>query len=133
MRLILVTLFFSSLCFGTEYLVISNKKIHTLTSSQIKAVFLKKTHLIKDIKIIPVNLEANNPLRIKFEKELLQMSFIRLKSYWNKQHYHGKRPPISMKSQKSIINFVKKVDGAIAYIEKKYLEKNLHILYRWED
>jgi len=57
----------------------------------------------------------------------------RLKSYWIKQHYLGHRPPISMKSQKSIQKFISNVDGAIGYVQIDKLQKNMKILYKWSD
>ncbi|MDB2562662.1 hypothetical protein N9X61_03565 [Sulfurimonas sp.] len=133
MRFILGVLLFSSFCFADEYFIISNKKIDTLSRSQVKAIYLKKLHFINDVRIVPLNLELKHPLRKKFEKNILKMGFIQLKSYWNKQHYLGKRPPLNMKSQEAILAFVKKVDGSIAYIDAQPLDNSLNILYKWED
>jgi ABC-type phosphate transport system substrate-binding protein len=38
-----------------------------------------------------------------------------------------------MKSQESIKAFVKKVDGAIGYIESSALDEDLKVIYRWKD
>lgn len=122
-----------SLMLANEYVVIANKKVKNISQNEIKSIFLKKVSSINKIKMVPVNLEARDPLREKFEKELLQMNFARLKAYWAKQHYLGNRPPLSLKSQESVKAFVKKVDGAIGYIEKKHLDSNFNVLYSWED
>jgi len=45
----------------------------------------------------------------------------------------GQRPPITMKSQQAVKTFVKKVDGAIGYIEMKNLDKSVKVIYRWKD
>lgn len=116
-----------------EYVVVSNHTMKALTKSQIKAIFLKKMSLVGDMKVVPVSLQARDSLRKNFEKRVLKMSFVRLKSYWTKQHYLGHRPPLSMKSQASVKAFVKKVDGSIGYISKKNLDKDLKVLYSWED
>jgi len=131
--IIFINFIFVISSFASEYAIISNKKMKTLSKTQIKAIFLKKITIIDDLKIIPINLDARDSLRLKFEKKILNMNFNRLKSYWTKQHYLGHRPPISMKSQDSIKAFVKKVDGAIGYIEIKNLDDNLKIIYRWRD
>lgn len=116
-----------------EHVVVANKTMKTLSKSQIKAIFLKKMRIVDDIKVVPVALQARDPLRTNFEHKILKMNFVRLKSYWTKQHYLGHRPPLSMKSQASIKAFVKKVDGAIGYIDKKNLDGDLKVLYSWED
>ena len=119
--------------FGDQYAVVSNKSMKELSLSQIKAIFLKKISFVENLKVIPVNLKPGNELRSKFEKQILQMNFSRLKTYWSKQHYLGRRPPISMQSQESVKAFVKEVDGALGYIREKDVDKNLNIIYRWND
>ena len=117
-----------------EYAVVSNAKMKDLTLLEIRAIFLKKITLISDdTELVPINLEAMDPLRLKFEKEVLGMSFSRLKSYWIQEHYLGHRPPISMKSQESIKAFITKVDGSIGYLNIENIDANMKILYRWSD
>jgi len=129
---IFVTLLLSN-TFANEYVVVSNKRMKEISKTQLKAIFLKKLTIIDDKKIIPINLEPKDKLRVNFEKRVLKMNFGRLKSYWTKQHYLGHRPPLSMKSQESIIAFIKRVDGAIGYIERKNLDEDLKIIYKWEE
>ena len=133
MKTLLLAIVLFTTIFANEYVVISNKNMDKLSKVQIKAIFLKKITFIDDTKVVPISLGARNPLRLKFESEILSMSFVRLKSYWTKQHYLGKRPPISMKSQESIKAFVKKVDGAIGYIDSSKLDSSVKEIYRWRD
>jgi len=124
---------FSVVSFGGEYAVITNKQMKSLTRAEIKAIFLKKMIFVEDVKVVPINLQARNRLRNKFEKELLHMSFTRLKKYWTKEHYLGHRAPLSMKSQASIKAFVTKVDGAVGYIDATNIDKTIKVIYRWRD
>lgn len=128
-----ILLFLPFLSFAQEYAVISNKKMKELSIGEIKAIFLKKLTLIDEIKAVPLNLEARDSLRAEFEKEMLNMSFERLKSYWTKQHYLGHRPPISMKSEESVKAFVVKIDGAIGYIKMSSVDESVKVLYTWSD
>lgn len=123
----------SSLSFADEYAVISNSKMKDLSISQIKAIFLKKIAVVEDIEVVPVSLGARDPLREKFENRVLNMSFERLKSYWIKEHYLGKRPPVSMQSVESVKAFVKNVEGAIGYVNAQTVDDSVKVLYRWSD
>ncbi len=118
---------------GGEYALITNKGMSNLSQSQIKAIYLKKLTLVNDVKVVPLNLGAKDSLRLKFENDILGMSFPRLKAYWTKQHYLGHRPPVTMKSQESIKSFVKKVDGAIGYINAQDVDNNVKVIHRWSD
>jgi len=130
--LLFLSLLFSNLL-ADKYVVVSNQKMKALSKTQIRAIFLKKMQIVNDIKVVPLNTVPKDLLRVSFEKNVLKMSFESLKSYWTSQHYLGHRPPLSMKSQKSIIAFIKRVDGAIGYIEEKNLDQDLKVLYRWEN
>lgn len=94
---------------------------------------MKKTLFIGDKKVVPVNLSPRDTVRTSFEKNLLLMSFNRLKTYWTKQHYLGHRPPVTMKSQESVKKFIKRVENAIGYMELSKVDKDLIILYKWSD
>jgi ABC-type phosphate transport system substrate-binding protein len=118
---------------ATQYALVASKDMQNISLGQVKALYLKKTLYIGDKKIIPLNLQAKDKIRKSFERNVLHMNFNRLKSYWSKQHYLGHRPPITMKSQNSIKAFVKKIDGAIGYIELSNLDDNLKILYKWSE
>ncbi|MFA6196196.1 MAG: hypothetical protein WC656_06105 [Sulfurimonas sp.] len=126
-------LFLPLLSFANEYVVISNKNMKEFSESEIKAIFMKKLTLKEDVTLVPLNLEAGDPLRLAFEEKILNMDFEKLKSYWTKEHYLGHRPPISMKSQESVIAFVKKVNGAIGYINANGVDDTIKVLYRWRD
>ncbi len=132
-KILFFVLILNTTIFGIEYAVISNKNMKKLSKSQIKAIFLKKISIIDDIKVLPINLSTREELRRAFESHILNMSFMRLSSYWAKQHYLGQRPPLSIQSQQSVKAFVKKVDGAIGYINANEIDNELKILYRWED
>jgi len=132
-KIFLLCIALSVLCFAEEYAVIANKKMKTLSVEQIKAIFLKKLTFIDNIQVVPINLSVRDPMRRHFENKILQMNFQRLKSYWSKQHYLGHRPPINMKSEESAISFVKKVEGALTYVNVKHLDKSVNIIYRWRD
>jgi ABC-type phosphate transport system substrate-binding protein len=116
-----------------EYVVISNKNAQILSAEQIKAIYLKKLIIVNDINIVPINLDSGDQLRDKFNNEILNMSVSRLQTHWTKQHYLGHRPPLSLKSQESVKAFVKKVDGAIGYVNKKNIDDEVRVLYQWRD
>lgn len=129
---------FALLCMGLllnarEYAVVSSAPLGTLSKSQVKVLFLKKSLYIKDLKIVPLNLAIHHTIRKSFEQKVLHMSFLRLKSYWTKQHYLGKRPPINVKSPRSMEAYLLKIEGSIGYMQLSDADKKLNILYKWSD
>ncbi len=128
----LLLLCMSLLLYGGEKLVVignQNFPIKRLSKDQIRQIYLKRMRFIKDIPIVPINYTARDPLRKIFEKNLLRISSKKLSRYWMKEHYLGKRPPVVQSSVESAIVFVKKIDGAIAYIPYSKLPVDVRILY----
>lgn len=132
MKLILLA-FISSIIFAGEYAVVSNKLVNDLTVTQIRAIFLKKLKRLNDVNIVSVNLLAKSKIRKSFEENILHMKTRRLKEYWIKQHYLGNRPPLVMKSTKSALLFIKKVDAGITYAKLEDISIDVKILYKWKD
>jgi len=115
-----------------QFVLISNQNfpVSHLLKGQIKQIYLKRIRFIKNIPIIPINYTAQNPLRKDFEKSLLKLSSKKRKRYWMNEHYLGIRPPIIQSSVESAIAFVKKVDGAVAYIPDTKLPADIRVLYK---
>lgn len=132
-KLIIILLLSTLYLHADEYVVVSNRHIKTLSLAEIKAIYLKKLSYTEDTKLLPINLSLRDKIRKSFEKNVLQMNLIRLNAYWTKQHYLGHRPPLTMKSQEAVKKLIKKVDGAIGYINIDSLDDDLLIIYQWSD
>jgi len=130
---VLLLIFLSLSLSAQEYAVVSNITVCKLSPKQIKAIFLKKLTHLDGIHFVPVNLPSSSKIRGEFEKKVLKIGKKRLKSYWVKQHYLGKRPPVIMKSQKSAIKFTQNVLGALTYVKAENIDSRLNVLYRWRD
>jgi ABC-type phosphate transport system substrate-binding protein len=124
---------FAHLSYAEEYAVIANNNVKELSLGEIRAIFLNKISYVNDVKVLPVNLGSRDEIRTSFEESILNMKLTKLKSYWTKQHYLGHRPPITMKSQNTIKAFVKKVDGAIGYINIQNVDESVKVIYTWRD
>lgn len=124
---------FSSLLLGSDYSVIVSKKVSfsTLTSQQVREVFLQKRHSVGEQKMIPVNLVGQDELRSKFESSVLGMDRNRLNAYWIKQHFQGVTPPLTQPSVESIKVFVQNVEGAIGYVPSSMVDNTVKAVYEF--
>jgi len=100
-----------------ELLVVADKNFseNNLTRSEIKAIFLDKKRFIKEEKILVMNHKVNHPLRICFEKNILEKNERSLERYWRKAYYQGKRPPKIVSSNKMLFLYLDSVHPAIGY------------------
>jgi len=134
----LIKQFFLLICFttsviGSDYSVIASKNISfsTLTSQQIRDIYLQKRHTVGDQIIIPVNLLGQDELRIAFESSVLGMNRNQLSAYWSKQHFQGIKPPITQPSFESINIFIQNVEGAIGYIPSTMVNSKTKVIYEF--
>jgi len=133
MKILLLIISVSSLVFGTEYCVIVSKKtsFSTLSTQQIREIFLQKRHTIGDQKMIPVNLVGQDDVRTAFESVVLGMDRNRLNTYWIKQHFQGTTPPITQPSVESIRAFIQNVEGSIGYIPSSMVDGGVKVVYEF--
>jgi len=81
------------------------------------------------LKIIPINLPINHPLRSKFSQSIFNRSPEALSEYWDRMSFRGIRPPVVQRSEQAVILFVSRVKGAIGYVSQKPLRtSNVEIL-----
>ncbi len=129
-------IFISGFCLmasGAEYSVIVSKKVSfsTLTSHQIRDIFLQKRHMIGDQKIIPINLLGQDEGRSRFESAILKMDRDKLNVYWVKQHFQGIVPPLTQPSFESIKVFVQNVEGSMGYVPSTFVDSSVKVVYEF--
>ena len=119
--------------FSLELAVVGDKNFpeNNLSKQSIKAIFLDKKHFIGESKVLVMNHEHENPLRICFEKNILEKSEKSLERYWRKAYYQGKRPPKIVSSNEMLFLYLQSVQPSIGYVDfNATLDKELMVLYR---
>lgn len=104
-----------------------NFPLYPLDAKQIKNIYLKKITQIGGVPLVPLHINATEPLRGYFEKYFLHKTGYQMKKYWLKAHYKGVRPPKSVGSTESIVRYIMQIDGAIAYLPKSKVLKSMKI------
>ncbi len=68
------------------------------------------------MRVKPVNLRSQNPLRIQFSQTILSSIPRTQVDYWNGQYFNGILPPYTVDSEEAVIRYVAQTKGAIGYI-----------------
>jgi len=91
--------------------------IQQLASRELGLIFLRKKQYWQDgIRMRPVNLHAEHPLRLYFSKTVLGSLPNEQADYWNGLYFHGTTPPYSVQSEEAVLRYVSNTKGAIGYI-----------------
>ena len=77
------------------------------------------------VRIKPVNLRSQNPLRIQFSQTTLGSNPNAQIDYWNGQYFNGILPPHSVDSEEAVIRYVAKTKGAIGYVDACKLDQRV--------
>lgn len=92
--------------------------IKVLPKNELSLIYWrKKQYWQGGIRMRPVNLHAEHPLRLQFSKTVLGSLPSRQTSYWNGLYFHGTNPPHSLQSEEAVIRFVSSTKGSIGYID----------------
>lgn len=115
-------------------LVVANRGVPEegpLDLSKLAAIFLLRTTLWPDgTRIVPVNREAGSDARATFTRNALREDNAGLAAYWNAMHFSGKQPPVVQESDAAMLSFIRRVPGAIGYIDAETDPSGVKILGR---
>ncbi len=118
-----------------DIVVIVNKDnaVSSMSKSQIIDLFMGRYRAYPDgRRADPIDNGVAN-LKQEFYGGLTGMTLARVNAYWSRVRFTGRtRPPIQLKNSVAVANFVAKNPKAIAYIEKKYLNSELKVVYRFD-
>ena len=95
----------------------------------LRNVYLKRIFVDSDgVKLTPVNLPADSPLRDAFTRTVLHMSERPMQDYWDKQYFQGVSPPYVLASDEAVIRFVAATPGAIGYVASCHADASVRIV-----
>ena len=111
--------------------VASNSVIGELDMARLKDIFLRHRNFEGPVKLVPVNLVGEDPVRIHFEEAVLMMDRDEINRYWISNHFQGIRPPVTQASLQSVKAFVEHVDGAIGYLPVDMVDASLKVIHEF--
>lgn len=138
----LYKIFTLSLVISSLYLIapIANAGVAVITHPGVKEIGLSKTKLAqiylgkmknysngKNIKA--VDLPKNSAAHKKFYKSVVKKSDSAMNRHWSKLKFTGKgKPPKKLDTARDVIKWVANTEGAIGYIDGKYLNKSVKVV-----
>ena len=133
LKAVLIAWLLASSVSADEILVITglNTSLKTISSKQIRNIFLRKTLLNEDgSSWIPLNLSLEDPVRRAFSQSLFGQTPDEMEIYWNEQYFHGIAPPYVVQSKEAMLRLVADSQGTIGYILPCHLDKRVKVIYR---
>lgn len=95
----------------------------------LRNIYLKRIFVDGDgVKLTPVNLPADTPLRDAFARSIIRMPSERMQDYWDKQYFQGVSPPYVLGSDEAVVRFVAATPGAIGYVASCHVEPGVHVV-----
>lgn len=107
---------------------------NVLGVDEIRLIYLGKKFRLGNQKILPLNLGIDNPLRNRFEQQVLGEDRDTLAHNWLQAHYLGHHAPKVLKSPETVAEFLTKIDHSLGYLdEDTALKYHLKILFRLKE
>lgn len=130
MRNILFVVFVLPVIIYADVIVVVSRTsaVPSLSKKELKEIYLKKQQFVNGVKLVPINLPASSSVRNSFDRATLRMDEAELGEYWNEKHYSGVNPPMVQNSQEAVKAMVKKVPGAIGYIDESLFDDGLRVI-----
>ncbi len=129
-----IFLYLDSLSFAQKdvsfkVIVHTNNPNSKLSKKVIFELFRKRIKKWKNgKKALPVDLVEDSDVRKNFSKEIHGKKVAAIKAYWQKQIFSGRNvPPPEKKTEKEVLEYVHKNEGAIGYIAMSTSIKNFSV------
>lgn len=130
---LLLLLLFSRNPLADDILVVVGKgsSVEKLTLKQLENIYRRKT-LISEAgeRWNPINLSANNPVRIAFAQKIFQQPPEVMEAYWNAQYFQGIMPPYVVNSVEAMLRFVEDTPGAIGYLLPCQVDDRVRVIFK---
>ena len=135
----LLTLIFSHLSIAEDskssnYSVIIHPKqpVDSLTLKHIQRLYLGKKRSLNGIRVKPINLEDDHPMRIYFSETILDMDIEGFNFWWARRVFTGKgKPPSSVTSTAEVKKLVAENVKAIGYIKTEEVDNSVKVVYQF--
>ncbi len=130
---LLLLLFFSNNIRADEIFVVIGKtsSVEKLTLKQLENIYRRKTLIGEDgERWNPINLSANNPLRIAFAQKIFQQPPEVMEAYWNAQYFQGIMPPYVVNSVEAMLRFVEDTPGTIGYLLPCQVDDRVRVILK---
>ncbi len=108
-----------------------NNGIDKLSKDEVINLYMgKNRRLSSGINAIPLDLATPNEEKAQFYQILVHRSLPEINSYWARLTFSGQgSPPLQIANVDEVIKMVVNNKGAVAYIERKYLDKRVKLIY----
>ncbi|MEK6546004.1 MAG: hypothetical protein AABZ28_05695 [Nitrospinota bacterium] len=133
--LIILLSYTNSIAEGDRIVIIANHSFprDSLTSSQIKEIYLGKMEIIDNIRIQSLDQKDSSPIKKDFLEKFIDFSISDYKAYWIKKVFKkGRIPPTIKDSSEEIIKAIKEEKSYIGYVWEGEIKniKDVKILFK---
>jgi ABC-type phosphate transport system substrate-binding protein len=112
--------------------VASNQNVDELklAPNQLNLVYWRKQlYWPKGLRIKPVNLSTEHPLRLQFSQSVLGSAPKTQIDYWNGQYFNGVLPPYSVNSEEAVLRYVTQTKGSIGYVNACNIDERVQVVF----
>ena len=131
--LLIIGVLSASLAQAGGLLVVVSPKVpdSEISLEQLANIYtMKKVFWTNKIRVVPINHRVASEERKRFSKAVFNLSPKEVGDYWNRLRYQGKLPPVIQASDQAVLGFVRRVPGAIGYINANQKPAGVKILLR---
>jgi ABC-type phosphate transport system substrate-binding protein len=109
--------------------------IERLTRDEVVNIFMGRYRMLSSgITAEPIDLADDSGLRMRFYRALVNKSLAEINAYWARLVFSGKtRPPRVLDSPEAALQAVNANPGALAYLERSQIDKNVKVVFELGD
>lgn len=129
--ILLAVLLCTNVLFAQDFVIIVNpaSKLTSISSNDLKKIYLGKTSLIGKQKVTPINLVDVDPIYSSFINKIVKMTPAAYKQYWVDAQIKGEgTAPVTQRNSQAAKLIVASLPEAIAYVDASVVDASVKII-----
>lgn len=132
----LIPIIFAARCCFGDIAVIAHPNANTnkLNKASVRDLYLGNRQYVENTRFIPLDQDASSQTRQTFYEQLIDKPENQLISHWSRLIFTGKgQAPISLAGDNSIIQFVQNNPNVIGYVNKKFVDDTVKVVFTLDE
>jgi hypothetical protein len=123
----------ASRCYASDFVVVTHPQsgIEKMSKDEIINIYMGRNHKMPNgLSAIPIDVTYSTENKARFYMYMMEKELAEINSYWARLRFSGQgNPPKQIGSVEEVIEFVSRNKGALAYLDKKRVDKRVRIVF----
>ena len=126
-------MFMTGVSYASDFVVITHPQngIEKMSKDEIINIYMgRNSRMPNGLSAIPIDVTYSTADKARFYMFMMEKELAEINSYWARLRFSGQgNPPKQLESVEDVLEFVSRNKGALAYLDKKRVDKRVRVVF----